>query len=130
MNSTKDRKKAVREFGMVMAVVALLVAARLLWLVNSASLIALAIALFFLVGAWFLPSMIAPLEVWWMKLAEVLSKIMTVVLMTLLFFLVITPIGLALKIFKKKLLDLQPDPKLDSYWHDVVDAEPRYYKPF
>ena len=51
------------------------------------------------------------------------------ILLSLLFYLVITPIGLCLKLFKKDTLKTSLDPKTSSYWEDAESQKnPESYK--
>jgi hypothetical protein len=113
-------KKVLRTFGFVMvgafAVVAALVLWRSDWMytpwvegfsITSALFLALALVA---------PRLLAPLEWAWMKLAMVLNFVMTRVLLMLVFFLAVTPIGLIFKLLRKDLLGKRFDPKADTYW--------------
>jgi cytochrome c oxidase subunit IV len=62
------------------------------------------------------PSLLAPFNRVWTRLALVLSKIMNPVIMGILFFLVVAPIGLLMQVFKKRPLALGFDPAAKSYW--------------
>ncbi len=52
----------------------------------------------------------------WMGVAFVLGFVMAHVILTLLFFLMITPIGLIARAFGKDFLSLKLDPKAATYW--------------
>jgi hypothetical protein len=73
-------------------------------------------ALFFLRSGLAWPRALAPVERAWMALSRVLSMVMTYVILTIMFFLVITPIGLMLRLAGKDLLQVRADKKKDSYW--------------
>ena len=62
------------------------------------------------------PSLLAPFNRLWTKLALLLSKIMNPVIMGILFFLVVAPIGLVMRAFGKRPLALGFDPAAESYW--------------
>jgi len=69
----------------------------------------------------------------WMKFAEVLSWVMTRVILSLCFYLVVTPIGLALRLFGKRPLDLRFKDGKPSYWVDKPEGDytlDRYRKVF
>jgi len=69
----------------------------------------------------------------WMKFAEVLSWVMTRVILSLCFYLVVTPIGLAMRLFGKRPLDLRFKDGKPSYWVDKPEGEytlDRYRKVF
>ena len=58
----------------------------------------------------------------WMTLAFVLGFIMAHVILTLFFFLVVTPIGLVARLFGKDFLRLKLDKSASSYW---IPREPK-----
>ena len=75
----------------------------------------------FLVAALILPPVLAPIERVWMALARLLQVVMTTLILTLMFFVVMTPMGFLLRLSGKDLLDMRRDPDAESYW---VPAEP------
>src|SRR5947199_67572 len=52
----------------------------------------------------------------WMTLAIVMGFVVSHILLTVFFFLVITPIGLAARLFRKDFLSLKQEPKATTYW--------------
>ncbi len=74
-------------------------------------------ALLFILLGNFSAGFLKPVYIAWMKLAYVLGWINTRLLLCLIFYLVITPIGLVLKLFNNgDLLDKRIDVKKKSYW--------------
>lgn len=62
-------------------------------------------------------------------LGNILGWINSRILLSLLFYGVITPIGLCLKLFKKETLKTTIDPKASSYWEDAESQKnPESYK--
>ena len=59
--------------------------------------------------------LLTPLNKLWFKIGISLGKIVTPLVMGMIFFFAVTPIGLLMKIFKKDLLDLKFN-KNESYW--------------
>lgn len=53
---------------------------------------------------------------YWMKFAAILSKVMTTLILSLIYFLVLTPIGLLAKIVGKSFLDVKISGNEKSYW--------------
>ena len=51
-----------------------------------------------------------------MKIAEPISWVMQKVIFSIFFFLIVTPIGLLMKLFGKDLLHQKIDKKAESYW--------------
>ena len=62
------------------------------------------------------PSVLKPLNTGWIKLGEILGKIIAPIVMLLVFFIVITPIGLMLRLFGKDILGLKFSEKVKTYW--------------
>ncbi len=60
------------------------------------------------------PSLLGPVYLWWMSLARILSKITTPIFMGLLYFVAITPIGLARRALGRNPLRAQA--RNDSFW--------------
>src|SRR2546425_9475205 len=63
-----------------------------------------------------LPRALKHVYIGWMSLAIVLGFVVSNVLLTLFFFLVITPVGLAARCFGKDFLRLKLDRNAASYW--------------
>ncbi len=60
------------------------------------------------------PAWIAPVERWWMAMAHAISKVTTPIVMTVLFFAVIVPVGALARVFgRRALVHRAVD---DSYW--------------
>ena len=57
-----------------------------------------------------------PLNKYWIKLGEFLGKIIAPIIMALVYFVILTPIGLTMRIFGKDLLGLKFKKKQDTYW--------------
>jgi len=69
------------------------------------------------VGAAFLfPKALSPLNRLWTAFGLALHKVVNPLVMGLLFFMVVTPIGLLMRILGKRTLDLQFDKGRQSYW--------------
>jgi len=60
----------------------------------------------------------------WMTLALVLGTIVSTILLTLFFFLVITPVGLLARAFGNDFLSLRLQPNAASYWRKRQINEP------
>ena len=62
------------------------------------------------------PSLLAPLNRAWMKLGLLLHRVVAPVLMGIVFFGVVLPIGLFMRLRGKDILRLKVDPNARSYW--------------
>lgn len=105
-----------RSFGVVFAVVFLLIAAWPLLYREGPRWWSLAISAMFAVVATARPSLLSGLNRQWMKLGLLLGKIVSPLALGLLFFGIITPIGFLLRLTGKDPLRLKYDRGADSYW--------------
>lgn len=62
------------------------------------------------------PAVLAPVYAVWMKLAFLLGWVNTRILLSLIFFLMITPVGLVTRLFGRDALNLRFDRKATTYW--------------
>ena len=82
---------------------------------NEPRIWSLVIAIIFLVLVILNPKLLSPLTKLWIKLGEIIGKFISPIIIGLNFFLILTPIGLLMKMFKKDLLNLKFS-KNDTYW--------------
>lgn len=105
-----------RSFGLVFTIVFAVVG---LWpLLDSQPprLWALIIAGVFLLFAVAIPVLLAPLNRAWARLAELLQRIVSPIVLGFLFFVVVMPIGLLMRLLGRDLLRLKTDPEAETYW--------------
>jgi len=70
----------------------------------------------FLLAGFLSPSLLKPLNILWFKFGMLIGRIVSPVVMGIIFFLTVVPTGLLFKLRRKDLLHLKPDPELSSYW--------------
>ena len=105
-----------RVFGCIMATFFSLIALTPLLSGQPIRWWALLIAGLFLVPALIFPRSLSKLNQWWMRLGLLMSAIVSPIAMGIVFFCVITPFGILIKLFGRNLMPLHFDPKTDSYW--------------
>ena len=123
MDDIEKSPKELRKFGLTMALICVVFSSIGIW--KNGAVTGLALALLILSGLFiffgiFLPLQLKTFEKLWMLLAEKINKIMTPIILTITYFLMITPIGLFLKLLGKDILELKIDKNRKSYW-DKVD---------
>ena len=128
-------EKALRSFGRTVGIVFLILGAWSAWRArNAAAAVFFAAALFLLFFGAVRPSVLTPVYKAWMTMAFMMGWVMTRVILTALFTLVITPIGLLLRIMGKDLLDRRFREKKDTYWkiRDIKEEGQgeRYFQQF
>lgn len=105
-----------RSFGVVFAVVFVLIAGWPLWYGGGLRWWSLVVAGLFALVAIVKPALLSGLNRQWMKLGILLGKIVSPIALGLLFYGVITPLGAALRLAGKDPLRLKFDRGADSYW--------------
>ena len=105
-----------RSFGIVFACVFLIIAAWPLLQANAPRWWAAGIAVVFAVIALTRPVILAPLNSNWIKLGILLGKIVAPIALGILFFVVITPLALVMRLVNKDPLRLKQDHAVKSYW--------------
>lgn len=104
-------------FGIVFAVVFAIIAFwPLVFHGHGVRLWALAIAAAFLAVAFFAPHVLKPLNKLWFKFGMLLSMIISPIVMGIIFFVTVTPIGLIRRMKNPDPLNQKFDPEADSYW--------------
>lgn len=76
----------------------------------------LAVSVFFICSALFMPVILAPFNRGWARFSELLGILNTWIILTLLYFVIITPLGLLMKIFGKDTLKLKIRKEASTYW--------------
>ena len=81
---------------------------------------------------YFLPGMLRPIYVAWMTLAMPIGWVVSHLLLLFVFYLVVTPIGLAMRLIGYDPLTRQLDRSAKSYWtpHDPSGEAARYFKQY
>jgi hypothetical protein len=74
------------------------------------------ISLFFLIFGLINSKILSPFNKAWVKFGEILGLIIAPIIMALVYFIILTPISLILRMFGKDLLGLKFMKKQDTYW--------------
>jgi hypothetical protein len=83
---------------------------------GSLRLWSLVAAAVFLAAALLAPASLAPLNRVWMRLGIVLNRIVNPIVLAIMFFGVVTPTGLLMRLFGRAPLRLRYEPDAPSYW--------------
>ena len=104
-----------RSFGIVFFIVFLIIA--IYPLINNADLRiwSLIISIIFLILGLINSKFLTPLNKLWFKFGLLLGRLISPIIMGIIFFFVVTPIGLILRIFGKDVLNLKKN-NSKSYW--------------
>jgi hypothetical protein len=128
MKQAPKSPRELRNFALVMTTGLGIIGGLLLWKERAAAPYLLGLAAAFLVTGLLFPRVLRPIEWAWMKLAHFLGIIMTFVILTLTFYLMITPMGLIMRLLGKRPLAIGFDRDRSSFW-EPVDADGPWGRP-
>ena len=109
------RVSSNRSFGIVFFIVFLLIATYPLLKGNDIRFWSLLISFGFLILGLMNSKILSPLNKLWFKFGLILGKIISPLIMGIIFFVVVTPIGVVMRVLKKDLLNLKYNQK-ETYW--------------
>ena len=116
LNKSKIQMSSNRNFGLVFFIVFLLLG---FWpLINGEEIRfwSVIISIIFLFLGIINSKLLTPLNLLWFRFGILLGSIFAPIVMMFVFFLVVTPIGLAMRIMGKDLLNKKRDKKKETYW--------------
>ena len=108
-------KSSNRSFGIIFFIVFLLIS---VWPIMDGQALrvwSLVISLIFLILGILNSKILTPLNLAWIKLGEILGRFIAPVVMAVIYFLIVTPIGLLMRIIGKDLLNIKFSQN-SSYW--------------
>ena len=115
MKNTEIKIGSNKSFGIVFFIVFLIIAIYPILSDGNLRLWSLVISLVFLILGLINSRFLTPLNKLWFKFGIFLGKIISPVIMGIIFFLVVTPIGLLMRLLKKDVLNLSFNDN-KSYW--------------
>ena len=112
---TKNKLPTNRNFGIVFFLFFLFIS---LWQFSNDKTLSywfLIISIIFLILGLLNAKILTPINKTWIKFGEILGSIVSPIVMAIIFFGIVTPIGLFLKLIGKDVLKLKQDKK-NTYW--------------
>ncbi|MCK4911199.1 MAG: hypothetical protein KAR83_06140 [Thermodesulfovibrionales bacterium] len=116
MRNIKSTKKELREFGLLVGGIFVLIAAFGLYHQRPWAPAVLVVGAVLVISGALLPKLLLPAHKVWMSIAVVLGAVMSRVVLTVLFFLVLTPVSLLARATGKRFLELGFKEDRTSYW--------------
>jgi len=131
MTSSSTDTKEIRRFGIVAFLFLGLLCGVALWrgkvvipcVFGALSIVGL--------GLLCLPGPLSPVYRGWLKASRLIGLVVTTVVLTLMYYLVITPVGLLKRMASGPLLPLSPDDAVTTYWvrrTEAAQPRDRFYK--
>lgn len=115
---------ALRRFGFIVGLPLLLIGGFLVWRARGAGWLIAGIGSLILLLALLAPAKLEVVHRVWMTAALAMGWVMTRVILTVVFFLVVVPIGLVQRLFRKRALDLAFRTGASSYWETRASDQP------
>ena len=106
-----------RNFGVVFCIVFMIISLWPLLSQNEIRIWSLVVSIIFLLLGLINSTLLKPLNKLWFKFGILLGNIISPIIMGIIFFFVVTPTGLLMKIFKKDPLNLKKN-NSNTYWTD------------
>lgn len=116
MDKLNTDRGALRKFGLTMGIAFLLITLLVMIRHKHNPLPISIISIVFFILAFIIPNLLKPIYILWMKFALVLSWVNTRLILSIIFYLIFTPIGLAMRLFGIDLLERKSDKNKKSYW--------------
>ena len=113
----KTENKDLRSFGITFGIIFLIIAGFLLYIENESFRLFIVISSAFIIFGFLIPIILKPIYIVWMSFAIILGWFMTRFILSLLFYLIVTPIGLITRVLGKDFLELKKEASNGSYWN-------------
>jgi len=126
IKSIRSGKKELRQFGIIIAIACGLLGGLLLWRGKPYYPYSLIIAAAFLFLGLTLPAALKPLHKVWMTISILMGWLMTRIILIILFYGILTPIGLIGRLCGKDFLNIKLNKNTPSYW--VLRGKQEYDK--
>ena len=117
IKNIKSKKNDIRNFGLIIGAVLIAIVMLLFWKEKQSYHILMTVGVVLCVTSLILPVILKPFYFAWMTFAVILGWIMTRVILSLIFYGIITPIGLLSRLVGKKFLNLKLNKKENTYWN-------------
>ena len=123
IKNIKTDKEQIRQFGIIIGVVLLIIAATIFWTGIQGEWMYFTLGFFFIAIAAAFPNALRLFYVLWMSFAIVLGWLMSRLILLLLYYLVLSPIGLISRLIGKSFLELKIDLSKKSYWNSIENKK-------
>jgi hypothetical protein len=119
MEKLNTDRKSLRKFGITMATVFIVLTLFILVRHKLNPWPSAIIAVVFLGLGFCAPPFLRPVYIFWMRLAHALGYVNTRLILFILYYLILTPVGLAMRLFSGDPLDREFSKGAPTYWRQV-----------
>jgi len=110
---------SIKSFGIVFSIVFMIIAFYPLLNNENVKIWSLIVSIFFLLSGIIKHPILIPLNLAWFKFGLFLGKFISPIIMGIVYFAVVFPTFLLLKLFKKNYLNIKYEQNKSSYWENV-----------
>jgi len=111
------QQKDVRNFGLAIGIILVIIGSLLYWKGKESFFQFYLLSLLVAGSGLFIPSVLKPFHIVMMKISNFLGGYITVIILTILYYLLITPISLAYRLSGRSFLEITWDKSQNSYWN-------------
>ena len=112
----KNKKSNNRSFGILFFIVFLILGLYPTLKGNSPNIYFIFISIPFIILGLINSKILTPLNNAWIKVGEILGMIIAPIVMAIIYFFILTPISLIVRIFGKDLLSIKFNKQVNTYW--------------
>ena len=116
IKNIKTSNKDIRSFGITIGIILFIISAILFYYYKSSYQIIAYLGGGLIVLGIIIPILLKPIYILWMTFAIMLGWVMTRVILSIVFYIIITPIGLITRLLGEDFLNLK-NINADSYWN-------------
>ena len=117
LKNIRTNNKAIKDFGILIGLILLIIAGILFYKERESYELIILLGILFIGLGLGMPIILKPFYLVWMNFAVVLGWLMTRLILGLLFYFVVSPIGFISRLFGKEFLDLKTSSLNRSYWN-------------
>ena len=112
----KNKKSNNRSFGILFFIVFLILGLYPTLKGNSPNIYFILISIPFIILGLINSKILTPLNNAWIKVGEILGMIIAPIVMAIIYFFILTPISIVVRIFGKDLLSIKFNKQVNTYW--------------
>ena len=117
LKDIRKDNKAIRDFGILIGFILLIITGILFYKERESYILIFCLGIAFIGLGLGMPIILKPFYLVWMNFAVVLGWLMTRLILGLLFYVIVSPIGLISRLFGKEFLELKNSSLNSSYWN-------------
>jgi hypothetical protein len=117
LKNIRTDNKAIRDFGILIGFILLIIAGILFYKEGKSYELIILLGILFIGLGLGMPIILKPFYLVWMNFAVLLGWFMTRIILGLLFYIIVSPIGLISRLFGKEFLELKNKSFNRSYWN-------------